>query len=111
MTDRTPAGADAGERRIAGEAAAQAVETKAVLTRQQYLTVFILLLAAWVARGFLLPLAWATVLAIAEWPLYRRALVRWPRHPGWMATAFTLATALLVILPISLAAVALAQES
>ena len=34
-----------------------AVETEAVLTRQRYLTFLILLLAAWVARGFLLPLA------------------------------------------------------
>ncbi|WP_174278311.1 AI-2E family transporter [Sphingomonas bacterium] len=93
------------------QAVVAAVETKAVLTRQRYLTFLILLLAAWVARGFLLPLAWAAVLAVAEWPLYRRALVRAPRHGGLLALGFTLATALLVILPISLAAVALAQES
>lgn len=96
---------------VADRAAVKAVETKAVLTRQRYLTVLILLVAAWVARGFLLPLAWAAVLAVAEWPLYRRALARTPRRGGLIATGFTLATALLVILPISLAAVALGQES
>lgn len=97
--------------KTADRAAVKAVETKAVLSRQRYLTLLILVLAAWVARGFLLPLAWAAVLAVAEWPLYRRALARAPRRGGSIALALTLATALLVILPISLAAVALAQES
>ena len=99
------------ELRATEQAVVQAVETKAVLTRQRYLTFLILLLAAWVARGFLLPLAWAAVLAVAEWPLYRRALARMPARPGLLALGMTLATALLVILPISLAAVALAGES
>ena len=42
-------------------------------TRQLYLTVFIVLLALWIARDFLTPIAWAVVLAMAEWPLYARA--------------------------------------
>jgi predicted PurR-regulated permease PerM len=92
-------------------AVVKAAESRAVLTRQRYLTVAILLLAAWVARGFLLPLAWAAVLAVAEWPLQRRALARLPGREGLVALGLTLATALLVILPLSLAAVALAQES
>jgi predicted PurR-regulated permease PerM len=99
------------ENRVAEKAAESVVESTAVLTRQRYVTFIILLLTAWVARGFLLPLAWAAVLAIAEWPLYRRALARFPRRGGLLSVAFTLATALLVILPISLIAVTLAQES
>ncbi len=95
----------------AATAANAALETKAVLTRQRYVTFAILLLAAWTARGFLLPLAWAAVLAIAEWPLYRRAIGRWPKHRGLLSVGFALATALLVILPISLIAVTVAQES
>ena len=79
--------------------------------RQVLLTVAILLLALWVALEFLTPIAWATVLAIAEWPLFRRALARFPDRPGLLAFGFTLATALLVIMPLSLAAVTLAQES
>lgn len=79
--------------------------------RQILLTIAILLLAFWVSLEFLTPVAWAAVLAIAEWPLVRRALDRFPDRPGLVALAFTLATALLVILPLSLAAVSLAQES
>ncbi|TPG18757.1 AI-2E family transporter [Sphingomonas koreensis] len=63
------------------------------------------------AFEFLTPIAWAAVLAIAEWPLYRFAVARFPNRPGLIAFGFTLATALLVILPLSLAAVTLAQES
>ncbi|MGI4875930.1 MAG: AI-2E family transporter [Janthinobacterium lividum] len=96
---------------VADEAARSVIETTEVLTRQRYITFLILLLTAWVARGFLLPLAWAAVLAIAEWPLYRRAIARYPGHAGLLSVGFALATALLVILPISLVAVTVAQES
>ena len=71
----------------------------------------IVVLAAWVAYEFLVPLAWAAVLAIAEWPLYRRAKARWPGHDSLLAVAFAGATALIVLVPLSLAGVTLAQES
>ena len=80
-------------------------------SRQIYLTLFITVSALWVALPFLTPIAWAAVLAIAEWPLYRRALRRCPKHPTVIAVGFSVATALLVILPLSVAAVSLAQES
>jgi len=84
----------------------------AVIRRRQiWLTAFIALLAMWLALPFFTPIAWAAVLVIAEWPLYARAVARFPGRPGLIALAFTLATALLVILPLSLAAVTLAQES
>ena len=86
-------------------------EAPAIRTRQIYLTIVILALSAWMALEFLTPLAWAAVLAIAEWPLYARAVARFPNRRGLVALGFTLATALLVILPLSLAAVTLAQES
>ncbi len=79
--------------------------------RQVWLTIVIVGLSIWVALEFLTPIAWAAVLAIAEWPLFRRALSRYPDKAGWLAFGFTVATALLVILPLSLAAVSLAQES
>jgi predicted PurR-regulated permease PerM len=84
---------------------------RAIRRRQIWLTGFIALLALWMAWPFLTPIAWASVLVIAEWPLYRRAVARVPAHAGLIALGFTLATALLVILPLSLAAVTLAQES
>lgn len=86
-------------------------EARAVRHRQLWLTAAILLLAGWLALGFLAPIAWGAVLAIAEWPLFERASRRLPGRPGLVATGLTLATALLVILPLSFAAVTLAQES
>jgi len=88
-----------------------AAEDADVRTRQLYLTLAIVLLAIWMAWEFLIPIAWATVLTIAEWPLYSRAAKRFPNHPGFLALGFTFATALFVIGPLSLAAVSLAQES
>lgn len=86
-------------------------DLKGEKTRQLYLTLAIVALAAWVAWEFLMPIAWAAVLAMAEWPLYARALRRFPNRPGLLALGFTVATALFVIGPLSLAAVTLAQES
>jgi predicted PurR-regulated permease PerM len=83
----------------------------AIRNRQLYLTVAIFLLSVWIALEFLTPLAWAAVLAIAEWPLYKKAIARYPARPTLVAAGFSLATALMVILPLSLAAVTLAQES
>lgn len=86
-------------------------DRSAVRKRQMLLLIVILLLAMWIAWAFLVPLAWAAVLAIAEWPLYRRALDRAPRHPVLVASGFAFATALIVLVPLSLAGVSLAQES
>ncbi|WP_395335459.1 AI-2E family transporter [Novosphingobium sp. BL-8H] len=80
-------------------------------TRQIILTLLIVALAFWVAFTFLMPLTWAAVLAIAEWPLYRRAVERFPNRPITLATAFALCTALFILIPLSLAAAALVQES
>jgi predicted PurR-regulated permease PerM len=79
--------------------------------RRLYLTAFICVLAMWIVLPFLTPIAWAFILTIAEWPLYRRVLARWPDQSSWIALAFAVATALLVILPLSIAAISLAQES
>src|SRR6266436_875580 len=35
-------------------------------------TSLVLLLALWILRGFLVPLTWAVIIALATWPLYRR---------------------------------------
>ena len=83
----------------------------AVRKRQLLLVGVIILLGLWVAYAFIVPLAWAAVLAIAEWPLYRRALARAPGHPALVASGFAFVTALIVLVPLSLAGVSLAQES
>lgn len=89
----------------------QPTSTRGVRTRQLYLTVAIFLLALWMALPFLTPIAWAAVFAIAEWPLFKRAERYLPGRPMLLALIFTAATALLVILPLSIAAVSLSQES
>ena len=85
--------------------------TTTLRRRQLWLTVFIIGLAVWMAYEFLTPLAWAGVLAMAEWPLYHRLSRHLPNHPTMLAVSFALFTALFVIGPLSLAAVTLAQES
>lgn len=82
-----------------------------IYRRQVLLTLAVVALALWVSLSFLTPIAWAAVLAIAQWPLFRRALHRFPDRPAALAILFALATALLIILPLSIAAVSLAQES
>jgi len=76
------------------------------------LSVALALLGLWIARGFLPALIWATVIAIAVMPLYVRAERRWPpgRHRLLLPMLFTLAVALLILVPIALAAFQAARE-
>ncbi len=85
--------------------------TRALRARQLALVVAVLLLAAWVALAFLIPIAWAAILAIAEWPLYRRAILRRPGHDALIGVLFAVATALIFLIPLSVATLAMAQES
>jgi predicted PurR-regulated permease PerM len=82
-----------------------------VRSHQVWLTLAISLFALWIAKPFLTPIAWAAVIAIAEWPLYRWALRRYPGKSGWIVAALTVATAFLVIGPFSVIATALVAES
>lgn len=84
---------------------------KSVQSRQVWLTLVILALALWISSPFLTPIAWAAVLAIAEWPLFRYLLKRFPGRNRWAAAGCTLITGLLVVFPLSLVATSLATES
>ncbi len=66
----------------------------------------------WTIGNFLPALAWASVLAIAIWPLYERAQRRWPpgRHNMLMPTLFTLAIGILFGLPFVVLAIQGARE-
>lgn len=79
--------------------------------RQRWFTVAIFLLALYVARAFLAPIAWAAVLALALWPLYARAVARAGGRETVIAVGFALATALLVMIPIAIVAASAVQES
>ena len=77
------------------------------------LALALLLLGAWTLRGFLPALAWAVILAVATWPLYRRAEKRFPpgRHNVLLPAVFTLGVALVFLVPLALAAVQLGHEA
>jgi len=77
------------------------------------LAIGLLLLGLYTLRNFLGALAWASVLAIALWPVYSRAVARFGtgRHNILLPTAFTLAAGLVFVLPILLVGTQLAREA
>src|SRR4051812_50219711 len=46
--------------------------------RRAYFGAAVLLVALWTARSYLAAVAWAIIIAVAIWPIYRR----WPRGGG-----------------------------
>lgn len=87
-------------------------------TRPQHAALLVLaialaLLGGWTLRAFLPALVWACIIAVATWPLYRRALTRFPpkRHNLLMPALFTVGVALLFLLPLTLVAVQFAHEA
>jgi predicted PurR-regulated permease PerM len=77
------------------------------------LTIALLLLGLWTLHTFLPALIWASIFSIALWPLYRRACARFPsgRHNIAMPLLFTLAVALVFLLPVVLVAVPLGRDA
>src|SRR6185437_9674533 len=88
-------------------------ESDARRNQLRLLVAALTLASLWVARSFLLELAWAVTLAIALWPLYSRALAHRTgrRAPILLPLGFTLATGLVVMMPIALIAVEAARDS
>src|SRR5215213_6693665 len=73
----------------------------------------VLAIGLWIARDFLLPVAWGIIIAVALWPLYDRLVEFLPRRGrNFVAPLlFAIATGLLLIVPLVLAAVQLASEA
>jgi len=70
------------------------------------------LLGLWILHRFLPALAWATILAIALWPLYWRLMRAFPGRGRVLAPmAVTLLVGLVIIVPLVYAAVEVASES
>jgi predicted PurR-regulated permease PerM len=75
------------------------------------------LLALWMLRSFVAALAWALVIAIATWPLYRRFMKGWHGRPenerrrALPALLFTLLLGLILVLPLGFGAFELGNES
>jgi predicted PurR-regulated permease PerM len=78
------------------------------------LLVLLTLAGIWIARDFILQLAWAVTMAVALWPLYRRlAPPRTPGHglPIVAPLVVTLGTGLVLMLPLAIVAVEAARDS
>jgi predicted PurR-regulated permease PerM len=77
------------------------------------LVLLLTLVGLWIARSFLLQLAWAVTMAVALWPLYRRlAPQRSPdRLPVLAPLGLTLATGLVLMLPLVVVAIEAARDS
>jgi predicted PurR-regulated permease PerM len=77
------------------------------------IAILVVLLAAWVARDFLMALTWAAVIAIAVWPIYIR-FASCALGGRWLAVApllFTFLTGLVLLVPIALAVHQIAHGS
>src|ERR1700726_2333913 len=77
------------------------------------IAILVVLLAAWVARDFLVALTWAAVIAIAVWPIYIRFAISVldGRSPAVAPLLFTLLTGLVLLVPIAWAVHQIAQGS
>src|SRR5437899_2547670 len=73
----------------------------------------VVLLAAWVARDFLMALIWAAIIAITAWPIYVRfaASIFAGRSPALASLLFTCVIGLVLSVPIVLAVHQIAQGS
>ena len=78
--------------------------------RRAFLGAAVLLVALWTARSYLAAVVWAIIIAVAIWPLYRRAL-RGGASRDWFVPALTtLLSAAVVMTPLLLAAAELGRE-
>ena len=70
-------------------------------------------LGVWTVHRFVVALVWAGIIAIAVWPLYQRAQLRWPRgkHNLLLPTVFTSAIALLFLIPLAMVGVQVGREA
>ncbi|MFC7474493.1 AI-2E family transporter [Dankookia sp. GCM10030260] len=73
----------------------------------------LVLLGLWTLHAFLPALVWAVILAVATWPLYRRARRRIPvrGHGILLPAAFAIGIALLFLLPLGLLAIQAGREA
>ncbi|WP_375458155.1 AI-2E family transporter [uncultured Enterovirga sp.] len=103
------------ETSIAAATTPRGADPGSVPHRRTRMVLGLLLLAIglWTIRTFLPALAWASILAIATWPLYGRIRRRFPPsgHDILWPALFTLGVALLFLVPLALAAIQIAREA
>ncbi len=89
-----------------------AEETKGQRLARGALALGLIVLGLYTLQNFLPALVWAAIFAIALWPLYRRIRTgpNGRRHTTLIPLAFTLAVALVFIVPVVLVGLQLAKE-
>src|SRR5215204_7263499 len=70
----------------------------------------LVLLAVWVARPYLVALVWAVVIVISAWPLYARFAGRMRGRTVLAPLLFTVMTALVLAVPLSLITIEIGRE-
>src|SRR6202047_2073975 len=95
------------------EKAALPFDSRARTVARVAIAILVVLLAAWVARDFLVALTWAVVIAIAVWPIYIRfaSSALGGRWPAVAPLLFTFLTGLVLLVPIALAVHQIARGS
>jgi predicted PurR-regulated permease PerM len=79
---------------------------------RQLFAAFVILLALWTARSFVVSLTWAVLIALTLWPLYCRLAPRESQRRGVAAPlVFTLLSALIVLVPIAFVLAMAGQEA
>jgi predicted PurR-regulated permease PerM len=74
--------------------------------------ILLLLAGLYTVREFLPALLWAVVFTIGLWPVFNRAARRWPKHrKGLLPALVVLGVLLIFVVPVTLAAVPLAQDA
>ncbi len=76
------------------------------------LILLLVLAGLWTLHRYIDALVWATIFAIALWPLYRRSVERWPpgRFNMLLPAVFTGAVALVFLIPLALFGIEVARE-
>jgi predicted PurR-regulated permease PerM len=109
MTGATASASSGGSvaKQEAGDAASRPQQTAIAA-----LALLLTALGVWTLHRYLPALIWAAILAIAVWPLYQRAERRWPpgKHNVLLPSVFTLAIALVFLIPLVLVAVQAGKE-
>ncbi|MFT8718648.1 AI-2E family transporter [Acetobacter sp.] len=89
------------------------VARRAQWRAREFLAFVVVVIAAYTVHGFLPALAWGVVFAVATWPLYRKAQLRWPRlADGVLLPAVcTASMALLFLIPLLFVGIEAANEA
>src|SRR5262249_29280796 len=75
-----------------------------------FLVIALVFLALWLARDFLAPIGWASVIAIATWPLYMRFASRFRHRKRLAPLLFTLMVVIILLFPIMIPSIVFSEN-